>query len=97
MYFQLADPEMVKWIEGQAVGATMLNLSASIMRTVSCLVPTYSVQQEFVETVGRLRAQIDALGAQVEALSKARDLLLPKLMSGKLGVSSIRLPEEATT
>lgn len=97
LYFQLADPEMVKWIEGQAVGATMLNLSASIMRTVSCLVPKYSVQQEFVETVGRLRAQIDALGAQVEALSKARDLLLPKLMSGKLDVSSIRLPEEATT
>lgn len=97
LYFQLADPEMVKWIEGQAVGATMLNLSASIMRSMSCLVPTFSVQQEFVGTVGRLRAQIDALGAQVEALSKARDLLLPKLMSGKLDVSSIRLPEEATT
>jgi type I restriction enzyme S subunit len=96
LYFQLADPEMVKWIEGQAVGATMLNLSASIMRTVPCLVPTYSVQEQFVDTVGSMRAQIDTLGAQVESLSKARDLLLPKLVSGKLDVSSIRLPEEAT-
>jgi type I restriction enzyme S subunit len=96
LYFQLAAPEMVKWIEGQAVGATMLNLSASIMRSVSCLVPTYSMQKQFVDIVSSLRAQIDALGAQVEALSKARDMLLPKLMSGKLDVSSIRLPEEAT-
>lgn len=74
----------------------MLNLSASIMRSVSCLVPTYSMQKQFVDIVSSLRAQIDALGAQVEALSKARDMLLPKLMSGKLDVSSIRLPEEAT-
>jgi type I restriction enzyme S subunit len=54
------------------------------------------MQKQFVDIVSSLRAQIDALGAQVEALSKARDMLLPKLMSGKLDVSSIRLPEEAT-
>ena len=30
------------------------------------------------------------------SLQKARDQLLPKLMSGQLDVSGIRLPEEAT-
>lgn len=41
--------------------------------------------------------QIELLCRQQRLLIEARDLLLPKLMSGKLDVSSIRLTEEATT
>lgn len=95
LYFQLADPEMVKWIEGQAVGATMLNLSASILRTVECVVPALDVQQQFVAFTTTTRRQIDVLEKQNDQIMKARDLLLPKLMSGQLDVSGIRLPEEA--
>jgi type I restriction enzyme S subunit len=94
LYFQLADPEMVKWIEGQAVGATMLNLSASILRTVECVVPTLDIQQQFVAFATMARRQIDVLEKQNDELMTARDLLLPKLMSGQLDVSRIPLPEE---
>lgn len=94
LYFQLADPHMVKWIEGQAVGATMLNLSGAILRSVECLVPSKEVQTLFVDDVYAIRQQIDLLEMQSAQLVKARDLLLPKLMSGQLDVSGIRLPEE---
>jgi type I restriction enzyme S subunit len=94
LYFQLADPRMVKWIEGQAVGATMLNLSGAILRSVECLVPSKDVQTPFVDDVHAIRQQIDLLEMQSAQLIKARDLLLPKLMSGQVDVSGIRLPEE---
>lgn len=94
LYFQLADPVMVKWIEGQAVGTTMLNLSGKILRAVECLVPAIEVQQQFVTCVGDLRQQASNLEAQNIQLTQARDLLLPKLMSGQLDVSGIPLPDE---
>ncbi len=94
LYFQLADPDMVKWIEGQAVGATMLNLSGAILRSIECLVPSDDVQERFVDSVHAIRQQIDLLEMQSAQLANARDLLLPKLMSGQLDVSHITLPEE---
>ena len=94
LYFQLAAPSMVKWIEGQAVGTTMLNLSGAILRSVECLVPGGGVQRAFVDHVRTIRQQIDLLEINNEQLAQARDLLLPKLMSGRLDVSGIRLPEE---
>lgn len=39
--------------------------------------------------------QIETLLRQNEQLAAARDLLLPKLMSGQLDVSNIELPEAA--
>jgi type I restriction enzyme S subunit len=94
LYFQLADPTMVKWIEGQAVGATMLNLSATILKSVSCLVPSADAQARFVEIVSDIRRQIDFIERSITETTRARDLLLPKLMSGQLDVSRIPLPEE---
>lgn len=94
LYFQLADPSMVKWIEGQAVGATMLNLSATILKSVSCLVPSADAQARFVEIVSDIRCQIDFIERSIAETTRARDLLLPKLMSGHLDVSRIPLPEE---
>jgi type I restriction enzyme S subunit len=38
--------------------------------------------------------QIETLLLQNAQLARTRDLLLPKLMSGQLDVSGIRLPEE---
>lgn len=97
LYFQLADPDMVKWIEGQAVGATMLNLSGAILRSVECLVPRGDVQTRFVDHVHVIRQQIDLLETQSAQLMKARDCLLPKLMNGQLDVSGSSLPQAETT
>jgi type I restriction enzyme S subunit len=41
--------------------------------------------------------QMQQLSTANEALARAHDLLLPKLMSGQLDVSGIALPEEEAT
>lgn len=96
LYFQLADPAMVKWIEGQAVGATMLNLSATILKSVTCLVPSAEAQARFVAIASDIRQQIDFIERAIAETARVRDLLLPKLMSGQLDVSRIPLPEGDT-
>ena len=58
------------------------------------LQPPQSVLDQFEQAVKDSFAQIETLCNQNEQLARARDLLLPKLMSGQLDVSGIRLPEE---
>lgn len=50
----------------------------------SVLVPQGSVQQLFDEQAGKIHEQIQVLTRYNRSLSKARDLLLPRLMSGEL-------------
>ena len=56
------------------------------------LQPTESLAAEFNSLAAQLDLQIDTLEMQNRQLAKARDLLLPKLMSGQLDVSGIVLP-----
>lgn len=58
------------------------------------LQPPKSVLEEFEQAVKDSFAQIEMLCNLNAQLAQARDLLLPKLMSGQLDVSGIRLPDE---
>jgi type I restriction enzyme S subunit len=49
-------------------------------------VPTPPLQNQFGESIRPLFNQIDVLMEQHQKLSQARDLLLPRLMSGKIAV-----------
>jgi hypothetical protein len=60
------------------------------------LVPAEMVLRPFCSTVAPLCQQATTLAQQQAKLTRARDLLLPKLMSGQLDVSGIRLPGEVT-
>lgn len=58
------------------------------------LQPPQLVLAHFEQAVKESFAQIETLCGLNGQLAQARDLLLPKLMSGQLDVSGIRLPEE---
>ena len=58
------------------------------------LQPSTSIATTFNRLVSDLDLQIENLDSQNQELAKARDLLLPKLMSGQLDVSGISSPEE---
>lgn len=60
------------------------------------LQPSTSIATTFNRLAADLDAQIENLDLQNQELAQARDLLLPKLMSGQLDVSGIRLPEEVS-
>lgn len=58
------------------------------------LQPSTNIAGIFNRLAADIDAQIENLDSQNQALAKARDLLLPKLMSGQLDVSGIALPDE---
>jgi type I restriction enzyme S subunit len=76
-------------------GATnQLELSRSDIGAVEIWQPPQHLHVEFHRLVGPMLVQAEQLSIANLSLEKTRDLLLPKLMSGQLDVSGIRLPEE---
>lgn len=79
-------------------GATnQLELSRSDIGAVEIWQPPQHLHIEFHRLVGPMLEQAEHLGAANLSLEKARDLLLPKLMSGQLDVFGIRLPDEVSS
>lgn len=75
-------------------GATnQLELSRSDIGAVEIWQPPQHVHVEFHRLVRPMLEQAELLSAANLSLAKARDLLLPKLMTGQLDVSGISLPE----
>jgi type I restriction enzyme, S subunit len=76
-------------------GATnQLELSRSDIGAIEIWQPPPHLYVEFRRLVGPMLEQADQLSIANLSLQKARDQLLPRLMSGQLGISGIRLPEE---
>ena len=61
-------------------------LDTPVLAGVSILVPPQTCQSRFREFVDPMNTQWDNLHQQAEKLKVARDLLLPRLMSGELAV-----------
>ncbi len=62
----------------------MLNLSASALKPVPVLVPSRTLQEMYADQVEQVREIVEVLDEQNQKLRTARDLLLPRLMSGEL-------------
>lgn len=67
-------------------GTTMTNLSKGKFEKLKVVKPEYSIIQIFENKVSPLFEQIKNLNKQITNLTQQRDLLLPRLMSGKLEV-----------
>jgi type I restriction enzyme S subunit len=74
-------------IQGRAQGATMPNLSAGVMAGVPVMVPPLVLQQHYERTAEPLAQLVANFEAANVSLARARDLLLPRLISGELSVS----------
>ena len=86
LFDALGAPETAGTIANRAKGATMLNLNASVLRTVPVLVPPRVLQDLFADHVLPASTLIEVLSEQNGKLRAARDLLLPRLMSGEIAV-----------
>lgn len=82
LLFQLAD--RVDAIRLMGSGSTYPEVSRGKFREFEVLVPPMSVVAAFDEQAATLLSQIRVLKLQNKALETARDLLLPRLMSGDL-------------
>ncbi|WP_114104323.1 restriction endonuclease subunit S [Thalassospira profundimaris] len=86
LFETLGSASTAGFIANQARGSTMLNLSAGALKNVPILCAPNHLQTDFVDLAGTIRKQIEILASQSDQLARARDLLLPRLMDGRLEV-----------
>jgi len=72
--------------------ATAVN--SKIVRTIPTIVPSEEVIQLFNDQVENIFEQILVTTNEIQTLQQTRDTLLPKLLSGELDVSELKITEE---
>ncbi len=89
IYFLLK--EMKEKIISLAGGATYKEINRTTFRKIQIIVPDKSIMDEFTSLLKPMMNLIKNLQIQIDNLRKTRDLLLPKLISGEIGVNSINV------
>ena len=82
-FFLRSNREM---LQNYATGATFPELSGNRMKKIKILVPDYQIQHRFETIAKGIICEMDKLEEANDLLKHQRDLLLPRLMSGKLEV-----------
>jgi type I restriction enzyme S subunit len=70
-------------------GAAIQNINTEIVRKLSILKPPSEVLDNFYSTIDPILDEIFHLGQKNRLIAKTRDLLLPRLLSGKLAVDAL--------
>lgn len=86
LFDSLGAPHTAATIANRAKGSTMPNLSAGALKSVAVLVASRLLQDMYAEHVEPLFEMRETLHEQNHKLRAARDLLLPRLMSGEIAV-----------
>lgn len=86
LFYVLSDEAYQGFVRGVSTGATRKTASAPLLVDFHIILPPSSLLRAFEDSIRPLRQQITVLLIQDEKLRAARDLLLPRLMSGELAV-----------
>ena len=82
----MALKEALKVFDGLTTGATMKHIKRKELDFVQTAVPNNRLMQEFDVLVGAVIEEILNLSKQNQRLREARDILLPRLMTGIIDV-----------
>jgi type I restriction enzyme S subunit len=86
LFDTLGSPDTAGTIANRAKGATMPNLNAGVLKSVPVTIAPRGLQDIYAEQIESMSDMIETLAVQNQKLRAARDLLLPKLMSGEIAV-----------
>ena len=75
-----------RYISQFANGANVLHLKPQVLKNIKVMLPPKGLIDKYVSTVKPMVETINKLNTENENLTRQRDLLLPRLMSGKLEV-----------
>lgn len=70
LFFFLKQPRVVKWIENQAIGATMMNLNTSILKSIPIKYPTLLFQQKIASTLSAYNELIENNNQRIRLLEE---------------------------
>lgn len=93
LFLFAAIKDAVEHFKQVAVGGVFDAIVVDTFKVIPFVLPDAAITQAFGSAVQPLFRQVETLLLQNHDLAQARDLLLPKLMSGQLDVSGIPLPE----
>jgi type I restriction enzyme S subunit len=94
LFLFAAIKDAVEHFKQVAVGGVFDAIVVDTFKVIPFVLPDAVVTRAFGNAVRPLFQQVETLLLQNTQLAQARDLLLPKLMSGQLDVSGIALPDE---
>jgi type I restriction enzyme S subunit len=86
MYYLFNLMSRVEEIRGNAKGTTYPEISKGRFRSMEIVIPSRAIIVEFCTYAENIFKQICCLKKQIENTSRARDLLLPRLMNGEVAV-----------
>lgn len=75
-----------EYLQNISFGAAQQNISQDLINKVNIIMPNDEVVQLFEERINDIYNETKILLKQIKVLTQQRDLLLPRLMSGKLKV-----------
>lgn len=80
-----------KDLESMNAGSAVPSMTTDILNAMEVAIPPVSVLEEFESLVAPMYRAIQENDAQSKKLADLRDILLPKLMSGEIDVSDVKL------
>ena len=72
-------------------GSAVPSMTSDILNAMEVVIPSALALKEFESLIAPMYEAMEANNVQSQVLSQMRDALLPKLMSGEIGVSSVQL------
>ena len=84
LFYVLAGAEYQGFMQAASAGSTRKSASAKLLTNFNVLRPPETIQTRFVDQIRPMREMIGTLLDQNSRAGMARDLLLPRLMSGQL-------------
>ena len=97
LYFAVTTNDFVSFLTNHATGAAYPAVTASTFESAQIIMPPAEVANYFHSIVAPMLDLNETLKRKNANLRATRDLLLPKLISGELDVSSLPEPEEGIT
>jgi len=95
LYYALMAPEVREQIIGHANGSTVNMLKPTGLQVPLVVLPPMALYEQFDALAESVRARIENCAAESTTLAELRDLLLPRLISGKLRVEDAEAALEA--
>jgi type I restriction enzyme S subunit len=91
LFHFLDSPEYQARITASSTGATRRSASAGVLTEPEIVLPPQGITEDFERRAATVRGQLAALVRLNASVARTRDLLLPRLVSGRLDISDVDL------
>ncbi|WP_111682814.1 restriction endonuclease subunit S [Winogradskyella tangerina] len=89
LYHFLICDHIIKRVKGLATGSAQPDLNHGAFKSIPIIIPPLALQKIFARIAGRILDTTEVLKTQNKRLKEARDILLPRLMTGMIDVEEI--------